>query len=297
MTIADLVMMIAGFAIALRFALETGNVDRQQARQWQNPDPIGLLFIVLAAFVVSASLISLMRQVVYRRPALPAEWLVHVLSAALIRTSLPYWFSLDYLAGTALTGWGIELEPARRLVGGSAASLPAIAAGVLYLLRNRLPQVVTTLYVATLLVLWLMALPIIDDMLGLSSPLWSVGDTVASSRVFLWAPPLARNSLVSLPLFVPFGILAVATMRSFRATWRRWVWSEWFCFITAILTGLAIFGLFYSLLFQPIFGNVTEEDIVLRIVTPFWILGVAAASWGLIRIWGRLVKNPPNAKA
>jgi hypothetical protein len=66
---------------------------------------------------------------------------------------------------------------------------------------------------------------------------------------------------------------------------RRWIWTEW---LSATL-GLILGSIFLGFLYWP-FPNPDEDQIVLRIVMPFWILTVAAVSWLIVWAWSRLSK-------
>jgi hypothetical protein len=56
----------------------------------------------------------------------------------------------------------------------------------------------------------------------------------------------------------------------------------------ALLLGVLFLGFLYG----PTAGGASQDQIVLRIVMPVWILAVALVSWLLIRGWTWLVKNP-----
>ncbi len=206
-------MMIAGFAVALRFALDTGDPNRQNTGTWQGPDlGIFLLFLLFTGSIVSASLIALERQVVYRRPARPAEWIVHVLSVTLAWNTFPYWLNSDRIAITVLGLFAGNPSDSRWLVLGVSAILLAGGIGELFALRMKLPEALKTLWLGGLLILWLMAIPAFGQLVNSFGQATRSGETTASSRLLMWIAYFSYSFVATLPMFLPFSVPAVWTL-------------------------------------------------------------------------------------
>ncbi len=291
MTIADLLALMLGVGIVLTFC----GIPPISAQARQSRNLISDIDILTGLFVPLA-LVSLQRQFAYRRPARPAEWLAIVFAIFLIHLSLPWWtHDIDRLRGRlwAQSWWTWPRLSRAHLTG---VALLSLLAGLVILagLRNQLPHWTKTILISGLIFVWIL---IPQEFLYLESPqatFQPVGQGTLQERWLAWSYGAMCQFVVSLPIGLAYGIPALAALIERRAGSRPWVWTEWIAAAASLMNALLILGFVY---WPPLQGWTDDEIVALRIATPFWILGVAAVSWLLIRFWTWLVKNPPKAQA
>jgi hypothetical protein len=272
-TILDLLAFIAGFAIALT----------PFASQNAAPGPIDfplLTVLVMSVWLpwtaeIVVALDALERQFAYRRPLHPAEWMAILI--ALVGAT--FWIP-------PMEMWGVMLlspilQPSdyrviRWILAAIAVFVLFAGSGALAMFRARLPIWTITLLLAPLVLLWF-CVPV--DVVERLFPQRTLGADAPGPRWLSWAYVELHNIVTSLPRWVPFGIATVALWQERCTRSRRWIWTQWLACIAATLFGL----FFLVVLYGSFSGPVQEEQIVLRIVMPFWILAVLGVSWCILQ--------------
>ena len=275
MTIADLLVFIAGFAVVMKLVVPSPPAGG--SLRWDEL-PILALF-VLWTIAVAVALVTLERQIVYRRQTRPAEWLTIL---AVLISSFVIWIPDLDTAVRALNNNGQSPSPdfhaIRWLL--ASASLAVITAGGFVLLAfcNRLPGWIRTIFLAVLLAVWFWG-PV--ECVVREFPQRTAPADGWRPRWLEWARVESFNIVQSVPFWLPVAVPAVAALIERRRRTRRWIWSEWLSSATVLTAGLLFLALFY----WPVSGGASEDQIVLRIVMPIWILALGGFGWVAIRSW------------
>jgi hypothetical protein len=273
-TLADTLAIVAGFGVAIAL----------RPVPYLPPPSMGIVvpiwFVViwwsiglLLTTALATAFAIVVRQLMFRRPARPAEWVAVLLGLMIFREALPniddminQRFSPDWLSRSfGLCRW---------IVGGIGAVMSLVCLAVLGLLRRMSPHGFKTIILAAAILALLWG-PI--RVFSMEFP-WLIPSPPIESTpagVF-WAWLEIRKYLGLLPLGLLFGIPATAALEDRRArTPRGRLWTEWPG--PGISLILVFSWLVYLYLVQsewPPFDLNAE-----RVVVPFWIAGV----WWLCR--------------
>lgn len=216
MTIAELLLFVAGFAIAFR--LETF---------W------GVMSVLPAAI--------LWRQFAYRRAAHPAEWLaILLMTYFLAQQTLDLDRSADWFfkrIGTSPSVTAGRLQFAA-IVSGALM----VALGTVWFSRRWLSSWVITILVAAAATVWF-RWPTVAFALALP---WLLPQPSApASDLPGWLNVELRMHLSHVPALLVFAIPAVAALFWWRK--RTWIWTEWASVFVAILAATLMLVMLYVL--------------------------------------------------
>jgi hypothetical protein len=231
------------------------------------------------------------RQLTYRRPAHPAEWLAILIALLLGQRAIPNLDTVvNWLFSQSWTSNSFGL--CRWIVGGAAMAAFLLSLAVLGLVRRAIPYWTKTLFLAVfaLILLWgpFQALAMEGPWLlpsgsGLQ-PQWMFWIYGESLRYVAWLPP-----------GLLFGVPATAALAEWRQRGsRRWVWTEWMGIGIVLLLGFLWIGELYLRSEWP-----SDRLNAERAVLPVWVLGV----WWLSRraiahfrnAWGHWLMSPATS--
>ena len=270
MTLADIMVIVAGVGITLVV---------HPVSAFPPPfAPISAWFIVAALFAwflwgveLATSLVILMRQGIYNRPARPAEWLAILVALLLAQRAIP---NLD-----TVMDWTFRREwlshsfgLCRWIVGGLGMVVVLVGIVAMVLMRRVMPHWAKTLVLATLALVLLWG-PL--DVFSREAPSLLPSWTEEYPGWLFWAYLEGRQYAAMLPEGLLFGIPATeALLERVRPGSRRWIWTEWLGLGTALLLGsfwIASLYLFRSE-WPPDSLNVE------RAVVPVWVAGVSGSA-------------------
>jgi hypothetical protein len=286
MTIADLIGLVVGFALALA---ALGPLKDGPPNSIFAPGFLIIFWLIsltaLGSLIVSS--LALARVIVYRRMPRAVEWLV-ILVAASLMTVEP--LSIDrWMIGASQKIEGFGRLPLSyfgfRWLTGLMIALVVLAGLVLVrLTRSWFPPWLKTLVLAGLAILTIHGPVAVLSAHG--ADLFSPSEGFGFGDLAL----LHRGICVliaQIPLGLCFGVPVIA-MLSERIRLRRWFWTDWACFWASVLVGLSLTLLYRGEFRSPSLGWLAERALLL-----VWLVIVALLShWVLIDFgpaWNRWI--------
>ncbi len=274
-TLADTMAIVAGFgvAIAVRPVLNLPPPSMGIVV------PIGYFVVwwsigLLLTTALATAFAVVVRQMMFRRPALPAEWVAVLLGLLVFREALPNlddlvnrWFPHEWMSRSfGLCRW---------IVGAVGALVFLLGLAVLGLLCRVLPHTLKTMILAASILALLWG-PI--QVFSIEVPWLIPSPPVESTPAgIFWAWLEIRKYLGDLPLGLLFGIPATAALMGWRARMAKGrLWTEW------PGPGIGLVLILLWLIFLYLLRSEWPRDDLMaeRFVVPFWILGV----WWLCRL-------------
>jgi hypothetical protein len=286
MILADVMALVAGLGIGLLLPPNSGMLPFM---------PIPVWFIVaslvvwsLQALALATALAVLVRQMTYRRPAHPAEWLAVLIALLLVLRVVP---NLDTVVNWLFSpGWtSNSFGLCRWILGGAAMAAFLLGLAVLNFVRRVMPYWLKTLLLAAfaLILIWG---PF--QAFSMEGPWLLPSGTGLQPKWLFWIYGEGLRYATWLPPGLLFGVPATAALAEWRRRGsRRWVWIEWVGIAIALLLGFLWIGDLYLRSEWPP-DRLNAE----RVVMPLWVIGI----WWLSRrgiahfrdAWGRWLMSP-----